>query len=298
MNGFVNINKEKDWTSNDVVGKVKSILRHNGIKEKVGHTGTLDPNATGVLPICIGTATKLSDAILNREKEYFCEIIFGIQTNTDDITGAVVRKMDVPPINLLKNAIENFVGIYDQVPPKYSAIKINGRKMYEYARKGENIEILPRKVNIMKISEIQNIDKNKFTFLVKCSKGTYIRALCRDIGEGIGTCATMGDLKRVETSGFNLENAISIKEFEKEIEDRNFTNILSVDRIFTYKKLSVKKEGNKYLYNGNKINKYFIVEKDINPEEKYFLYDESQVLVGIYTLNEEFFKPDYFLFKK
>ena len=200
MNGIIIINKEKGYTSHDVVAKVKRLLN----LKKVGHTGTLDPNATGVLPLLIDDGTKLSKYLIEHDKEYEVVLKLGIKTDTADSEGAILeedKNVDLNNIDKkeLNNIILSFIGKLDQTPPIYSAIKVNGKKLYEYARNNETVEIKKRIITIYNI-EVLNIDKNNntITFKVECSKGTYIRTLCEDIAKKIGTVGYMKELKRLK----------------------------------------------------------------------------------------------------
>ena len=191
MNGIILINKEKGCTSHDVVYKVKKLTN-----SKVGHTGTLDPNATGVLPLLIGEATKISKYLINHDKEYEVVLELGKKTSTADVEGEVIEEKEVPTKSLeeqyVKKILKTFIGKQEQTPPIYSAIKINGKKLYEYARKGQEVKLEPRQIEIYDI-ELLNINKTEeqISFRVRCSKGTYIRSLCEDIAERLGTVGLM-----------------------------------------------------------------------------------------------------------
>lgn len=210
-NGLLNIYKEKDFTSHDVVAKLRGILR----QKKIGHTGTLDPNAEGVMPVCLGKGTKLCDMLTGTKKQYKVSFVFEKETDTEDIWGTVTKtheplKQDVP----IKDTILSFVGEYDQVPPMYSAKKINGKKLYELAREGKIIERKPERIRIYDISDIE-ISYPEVTMTVTCSKGTYIRSLCRDIGHKLQNGACMTKLVRTRSSGFQLEYAHTLSEIEE-----------------------------------------------------------------------------------
>lgn len=240
MDGIILINKEKDWTSHDVVAKIKKLL-----KVKVGHTGTLDPNATGVLPLLLGNATKISKYLINHDKEYIAELQLGIKTDTADGEGKIIEEK---PVNLkelinsvdlclniesfnnkneesknienyLQKVLNQFVGKNLQKPPIYSAIKVNGKKLYEYARENKQIDVKPREIEIYKIELINfNSKENIITFKVSCSKGTYIRTLCENIAEKLNTCGYMKELQRTRVGKFKIENTITINELEKLID--------------------------------------------------------------------------------
>ncbi len=215
MNGIINIFKPRGITSHDVI---KELRRQLGIK-KIGHTGTLDPNATGVLPVCIGKGTRISEYLLNVSKEYVAELTLGIATDTQDIDGKVIAYSDKKvTVEEIYRAFDSFKGEIEQIPPMYSAIKVKGKKLYELAREGEIVERKPRKVNIYDL-QIRNICDNKIIFYVKCSKGTYIRTLCDDIGKLLGTYGYMSYLTRVGVGEFKICDSISmdyIKRMDKE----------------------------------------------------------------------------------
>lgn len=216
MDGIIVINKEKDYTSHDVVAKLKKKLNIS----KVGHTGTLDPNATGVLPILIGKGTKFSKYLINHDKTYKAQIELGKKTDTADVEGNVIEEKPVDTEYIKQNLVqvlESFVGKQEQVPPMYSAIKKNGKKLYEYARKGEKIEVEPRKIEIYKIELVKYNEKN-IEFIVSCSKGTYIRSLCEDIAEKLNTVGYMKNLERLQVGEFNIEKSVLI-------DDVNIENI-------------------------------------------------------------------------
>lgn len=214
MDGIIVINKEKDYTSHDVVAKLKKKLNIS----KVGHTGTLDPNATGVLPILIGKGTKFSKYLINHDKTYKAQIELGKKTDTADVEGNVIEEKPVDTEYIKQNLVqvlESFVGKQEQVPPMYSAIKKNGKKLYEYARKGEKIEVEPRKIEIYKIELLKYNEKN-IEFIVSCSKGTYIRSLCEDIAEKLNTVGYMKNLERLQVGEFNIEKSVLIDDVNTE----------------------------------------------------------------------------------
>ena len=225
LDGIIIVNKEQGYTSNDVVQIIKKTFN-----EKVGHTGTLDPMATGVLPILVGKGTLLSKYLINHDKIYVATLKIGIKTDTGDITGDVIKESKVDASILKKenvlNALEKIKGKQEQVPPMYSAIKVNGKKLYEYARKGLTIDIQPRLINIYNI-ELINIDvENKeIQFKVECSKGTYIRTLCEKIAENLGTIGTMSSLNREKVGKFEISQAIKIEEIK---ENFDLNNLISM----------------------------------------------------------------------
>ena len=216
MDGIIVVNKSKNYTSHDVVRKAKKILN-----EKVGHTGTLDPNATGVLPLLIGRGTQISKYLINHDKTYEAVLKLGEKTDTADVEGKIIEKKEVQSSNLelenVQKVLKSLIGKPEQIPPMFSAIKVNGKKLYEYARNGENIEIEPRTIEIYNL-ELIHIENQEITYKVHCSKGTYIRTLCEKIAEKLGTVGYMKELKRTQVGEFKIENAITIEELENNVE--------------------------------------------------------------------------------
>ena len=253
IDGIINVYKEKDYTSFDVVAKLRGILR----QKKIGHTGTLDPMAEGVLIVCLGKATKLVDLLVTSTKEYKASMQLGIDTDTEDITGKVLKESDSWK-NLdektITDTIMSFVGVYEQLPPMFSAIKKDGKKLYEYARQGVSIEREKRPVEIITISDIK-VDKPFVHFDVKCSKGTYIRSLCRDIGEKLGCGATMSALLRNELHGMYVKDSYTLEEIELLRDDNALDRcIIPMDALLgEYRRLEIKSEASKLLLNGNKL---------------------------------------------
>lgn len=232
MNGIVLINKEKNYTSHDVVSIVKKIT-----KSKVGHTGTLDPNATGVLPLLLGDATKISKYLINHDKEYEVVLELGKKNSTADVEGEVIEEKEIPQIiwkpEYIENILTEFIGEQEQIPPIYSAIKINGKKLYDYAREGKTVTIEPRKIKIYKI-ELMGFNKEakQIQFKVNCSKGTYIRSLCEDIAKKLGTVGYMKELNRTQVGEFYIKNSVTIAELEEKIKKNDLSNIISIEEIF------------------------------------------------------------------
>lgn len=221
MDGVIVVNKEKDMTSHDVVAKLRRIL---GTK-KIGHTGTLDPLATGVLVACVNKATKLVQYLTCDEKIYEVEMKFGIKTDTGDITGNVISTgKDELEFDEIKNALSGFIGPQKQIPPMYSAIKVNGKKLYEYAREGIEIEREARDIEIYSIDNV-TFEGDILKYKIHCSKGTYIRTVCEDIAEKLGTVATMTSLNRVQSGIFNINQAIKL-------EDVSEDKIISLEKLF------------------------------------------------------------------
>ena len=234
MDGILIVNKPQNCTSHDVVYKVKKITN-----QKVGHTGTLDPMATGVLPLLIGKGTLCSKYLIEHDKIYKAKIQLGVKTDTADQEGNIIEKSQVDDsifiIEKIKNTLKNMIGKNLQTPPIYSAIKVKGKKLYEYARKGENVEIPKREITIYDI-ELTNIDeKNKtIEFKVHCSKGTYIRSLCEDIATNLGTIGHMASLQRLKVGRFSIENSITIDDLEKNIKNDSFikNHFISIEKLF------------------------------------------------------------------
>ena len=280
--GIINIYKEKGYTSHDVVAILRKILR----TKKIGHTGTLDPDAEGVLPICIGKATKVADFITEKTKEYKATMKLGITTDTQDSSGKIIEEKEVLVNDeLILEVIKSFVGEYNQIPPMYSALKVNGKKLYEIAREGKEIERKARKINIINIYDISINNNREISFVVLCSKGTYIRTLCNDIGEKLGCGAHMTSLIRTASGNFKLENSYKldmIKELANNGEIENI--IISIDSMFlSYGEITIKKEYNKPLYNGNKLKKEYVKQSDtLIDGNKYRLYDEEKNFIGLY----------------
>ena len=275
MDGIIIINKPKGYTSHDVVNIVKKKLNIS----KVGHTGTLDPNATGVLPILIGKATKISKYLIEHNKTYIAELALGEKSSTGDIEGEIIEKQELPNLeeHQIKQVFESFIGKQMQTPPIYSAIKINGKKAYEYARSGQTIELKPREIEIMDISLV-NFEKGSITFKVKCSKGTYIRVLCEDIARKLGTVGLMKELCRTRVNEFDIEQSTDLKELKA-------TDLINIEEIFIKKpKIELNNKQAQLFLNGVKLN-------TANPDEIYRIYRNEQFL-GIGVIKNNLLKRD------
>ena len=232
MNGILLINKPKNYTSHDIVAIVKKIC-----KEKVGHTGTLDPNATGVLPLLIGKATEISKYLINHDKTYIATLKLGLKTDTADAEGKTIEEKEVPELyeEKVEKMLNKMIGKQMQVPPMYSAIKVNGKKLYEYARKGKKVEVKDREIEIYKIELLEiNQKESEIIFKVECSKGTYIRTLCENIAEKLNTVGYMKDLKRIKVGEFQIENTICIEKI-KDNENLLKENLISIENFFKTK---------------------------------------------------------------
>ena len=283
MNGIIVINKEKNWTSNDVVQKIKGIFH-----EKVGHTGTLDPLATGVIPILIGKGTQLSKYLINHDKEYIATIKLGYKTSTGDLEGKIVEQKEVLDGMLEKDhvngVLKQFEGKITQIPPIYSAIKVNGKKLYEYARKSQNVEIPSRNIEIYEIELISISKKDmEITYRVHCSKGTYIRTLCEDISEKLGTVGYMKELKRTRVGNFSMQSSLKITDMNNS--EKVQEKFITIEKFLENKeKLELSSENMKRFLNGVKI-KY---EKK---DEVYRVYYKD-AFVGTGTISNNFLKRD------
>lgn len=279
-NGIINVYKEKGFTSHDVVAKLRGILK----QKKIGHTGTLDPEAEGVLPVCLGKATKLCDLLTDKDKTYEACLRLGIQTDTQDMTGKVLQEAEVIiSEEKVKEAVLSFVGAYDQIPPMYSALKVNGKKLYEYAREGIEVERKPRMVTIYSI-EIKKIELPRVWFQVECSKGTYIRTLCNDIGEKLGCFGCMETLVRTRANVFEIKNSFKLAEIEQLRDENKIDTILyPLDAIFKNMSCAiVRKEFYKLLYNGNPLATEFL-EGDCGKDNRIRVYDKENHFIGIYS---------------
>lgn len=290
MDGVINIFKNTGMTSFDVVRIVKKASN----TKKVGHTGTLDPEASGVLPVCIGKGTKIIDYIMNSDKVYEVEFKLGIKTTTYDLEGDIVEEID--PSNLtnenILSAINSFIGEYNQVPPMYSALKKNGVRLYELARKGIEVEREGRPVKIINIENIK-INNPYITMTVTCSKGTYIRSLCYDIGNYLEVGAAMTKLKRTQTSKFTEEEAINIKDINSE--NINDYVISIEDALDAYDKLVVINKYSRLLINGVRVFDRRFTKEDFKLEKLYRVYDEDGVFIGLGSGNHQGFKIEKLL---
>lgn len=286
MNGIINVYKEKGFTSFDVVAKLRGILH----QKKIGHTGTLDPEAEGVLPVCLGNATKVCDMLTNKDKTYQTVMKLGLVTDTQDMTGTVLQKRNVHVTREeIQRAVMSFLGEYEQIPPMYSAKKINGKKLYEIAREGKVIERKPCKVCIhsIQINDI-NLEKREVTMIVSCSKGTYIRTLCHDIGTLLECGACMKSLLRTQVSQFRICDSMKLSEIEYLVsEDLLEEKVVAVDQVLSeYAGIIVLEKADRLLYNGNAISEEMIARKEKGDISQYRVYDSEHTFVGIYQWND------------
>lgn len=283
INGMLNVYKEKGFTSHDVVAKLRGILK----QKKIGHTGTLDPQAEGVLPVCLGKATKLCDMLIDRDKTYQATMRLGLTTDTQDITGQAQNERQVCcDEQQIREALASFIGPYQQIPPMYSAIKVNGRKLYELAREGVEIERKARSVEIYQIN-LQSIELPFVTFEVSCSKGTYIRTLCQDVGEKLGCGACMEALIRTKASCFELSDALKLTEIEKLFTDHQLSShLVEIDSMFSsLEKAMIKQTHQKLIENGNPFSAACCQSRP--GARRIRVYDAEGAFVGVYYWREE-----------
>ena len=312
MDGIINVYKEAGFTSHDVVAKLRGICR----QKKIGHTGTLDPQATGVLPVCLGSATRACEMLTDRTKEYVAELLLG-QTDTQDTTGTVLEEREVAVDEAqVREVIGSFVGGYDQIPPMYSALKVNGKKLCDLARAGKEVERKARRVQILDIS-VEKIELPRVWMTVSCSKGTYIRTLCYDIGRKLGCGGCMESLLRTRVDRFRLEDSLTLSQIEKLLRTRvdrfQVKDSLKLDEIEVlrdegkvgeyicsleealegYLPVYTTAEGDKALKNGNPCFKQQLdLEKSTSLEnrqsgDRYRMYNSQGIFMGVYEYQEE-----------
>ena len=296
INGVINVYKEPGYTSHDVVAKLRGILK----QKKIGHMGTLDPNAVGVLPVCLGKATKLCNLLSEKDKTYTATMLLGIETDTQDTTGQITNQTPEEEVMKLSeekvfDVIKSYIGEYDQIPPMFSAIKINGQKLYNLARKGEEIERPPRHCKIIDIT-ITKIDLPRVSFHVTCSKGTYVRTLCYDIGKDLGVGACMEKLTRTRVERFDIKDSISLSQIE-EIRDQGVLEqyITPVDEILNmYSKCMVSEEAEKLLYNGNIFtsrNTLLKMNHQDGQTVRVYTHDGKFIGLYMYIAEKQIYKP-------
>ncbi len=291
INGIINVYKERGFTSFDVVAKLRGILH----EKKIGHTGTLDPDATGVLPVCVGNATKVCELLTDKDKVYETVLHLGIVTDTQDASGKIIeehqKEAEMLSEEEVRAVIDSFVGIYSQIPPMYSALKVNGKKLCDLARAGIEVERKARNVSIFSI-EIQEMKLPFVSMRVHCSKGTYIRTLCADIGERLGVGGSMDALLRTRVSVFSLENAHTLAEIEAcqrrgELEEL----LLPVDSVFEgLPKVRIKEESFRLLQNGNRLVEENFEEKTTflsGDDRRLLVYDPNGRFYAVYQYNED-----------
>ena len=282
MDGIIIVNKPSGYTSHTIVSKIRKKFN---IK-KVGHTGTLDPLATGVLPILLGSGTKLSKYLINHDKEYIATIKLGVKTDTADIEGNIIEEAEIPILSeeQIKNVLKNFEGVQYQKPPMYSAIKVNGKKLYEYARNGQTIDVQARKIEIYNI-ELLKYEGEFIEIKVACSKGTYIRSLCEDIAKKLDTIGTMATLQRTKVGEFTLEEAIEMEELE-EIQQIQKKLITAEELFKIYSSINLKEQEMQHFLNGVKVTRN-------EADGLYKIYNQNGKFVGIGEIKEGRLKRDW-----
>ncbi len=284
--GMINVYKEKGYTSFDVVAKLRGILK----ERRIGHTGTLDPDAEGVLPVCLGKGTKLCGMLTDEDKEYETVLLLGRVTDTQDISGKILeeRQVELDEMGVIE-AVHSFEGEYSQIPPMYSALKVCGKKLYELAREGRTVERSPRKVQIFSI-EIEDICLPRVRMKVRCSKGTYIRTLCEDIGRKLGCGGCMEELVRTRVGSFCLEGARTLSQIEKlEKDGREKDFLMPVERAFdACPAFMVKKKFEKAARNGNKLELGWLEAMDGRKPDggQVCIFLENHTFVGVYQMEK------------
>ena len=307
-NGVVNVYKESGFTSHDVVAVIRGIYG----QKRVGHTGTLDPMAEGVLPVCLGTATKLSEMLTGSSKSYVAKMKLGIRTTTDDTTGEVIKSSDSAVNEFFSRSsseieaevlkvFQKYTGKLTQLPPAYSAIKVNGKKLYEYARAGEEVPVKPREIEVFSL-ELHGIDpdEKEIQFRVECSKGTYVRSLIRDMGESFGTEATMSYLLRDRVQAFEVKDAYKLDDLRAMKESGELIKSVSgIRECFPDAPVAcVKEAGYKYLENGNRLEEQDFESADINMlrSVEFFIVTYGGEVQALYKFDPD--KNDYKVLKK
>ena len=282
MDGIILIDKPKDYTSHDVVAVIKKIG-----KEKVGHTGTLDPNATGVLPLLIGKATGISKYLINHDKTYIATLKLGIKTDTADGEGKVLEEKEVPYFEIedIQKALNKLIGKQEQVPPMYSAIKVNGKKLYEYARQGKEIEVQARTIEIYDIKLIEfNKEEAEIVFEVSCSKGTYIRTVCEKVADNLNTFGYMKELRRIRVGEFDIQDTVSI-EYIKNNPELLEENTITIEKFFESKEqIELNDKELELFLNGVKLSKD-------NKNEIYRVYNNNK-FIGLGIVEDKKLKRD------
>lgn len=282
INGIVNIYKEKGYTSHDVVAVLRKVVG----QKKIGHTGTLDPDATGVLPVCLGRATKVCELLTDHDKTYEALLLLGRTTDTQDISGEVLEERDPGDLTEeeVRSCIESFIGEYDQIPPMYSALKVNGKKLYELAREGKTVERKSRKVQIHGI-RILEMNLPHVRMEVDCSKGTYIRTLCHDIGEKLQVGGCMEELERTKVGRFLKEDAVTLDEVRQKMEQGEGAELFTpLDQIFAELPAVTVTDAKAWMsYNGNDLPERVLLEKEAWTDgQEVRVYDSRKNFIGLY----------------
>lgn len=309
INGVINIYKERGFTSHDVVAKLRGILK----QKKIGHTGTLDPDAEGVLPVCLGKGTRLCDMLTDHSKVYEAVLLLGQSTDTQDVSGTVLQEASVEVSEEeVREAIRSFVGPYDQIPPMYSALKVNGQKLCDLARAGKEVERKARPVEIYEI-QIEEIYLPRVRMTVSCSKGTYIRTLCHDIGEKLKCHGCMESLLRTRVGQFQLKDSLTLAQVETYRDENRVSEIvMPVDQVFSdCPVLKLTKEAAKLGYNGNPFSSTQALAEDgqtvdksleisLNSGKWFRVYDPERVFIGVYAYDSkrDQFRPEKMFYEK
>ena len=309
INGVINIYKERGFTSHDVVAKLRGILK----QKKIGHTGTLDPDAEGVLPVCLGKGTRLCDMLTDHSKVYEAVLLLGQSTDTQDVSGTVLQEASVEVSEEeVREAIMSFVGPYDQIPPMYSALKVNGQKLCDLARAGKEVERKARPVEIYEI-QIEEIYLPRVRMTVSCSKGTYIRTLCHDIGEKLKCHGCMESLLRTRVGQFQLKDSLTLAQVETYRDENRVSEIvMPVDQVFSdCPALKLTKEAAKLGYNGNPFSSTHALTEDgqtvdkslkisLNSGKWFRVYDPEGVFIGVYAYDSkrDQFRPEKMFYEK
>ena len=309
INGVINIYKERGFTSHDVVAKLRGILK----QKKIGHTGTLDPDAEGVLPVCLGKGTRLCDMLTDHSKVYEAVLLLGQSTDTQDVSGTVLQEASVEVSEEeVREAIMSFVGPYDQIPPMYSALKVNGQKLCDLARAGKEVERKARPVEIYEI-QIEEIYLPRVRMTVSCSKGTYIRTLCHDIGEKLKCHGCMESLLRTRVGQFQLKDSLTLAQVETYRDENRVSEIvMAVDQVFSdCPALKLTKEAAKLGYNGNPFSSTQALTEDgqtvdksleisLNSGKWFRVYDPERVFIGVYAYDSkrDQFRPEKMFYEK
>ena len=286
IDGILNIYKEKGYTSHDVVAKLRGILR----QKKIGHTGTLDPEAQGVLPVCLGRATKVCDMLTGYRKSYRSVLRLGIVTDTQDMTGQILSEAEVScKEDEIISCIQGFTGRQQQIPPMYSALKVGGKKLYELARRGIEVERKARGIEIFSIN-IEEIRLPYVTMTVECSKGTYIRTLCHDIGQALGCGGCMESLLRIKVGTFAAEDSVKLAEVEKLYRENKLSEIvIPIDEVFqNLEPLMLNPEGERLVKNGNQINPSLCISECASQKGKqYRVYGTENQFMAVYEWSDK-----------
>lgn len=309
INGVINIYKERGFTSHDVVAKLRGILK----QKKIGHTGTLDPDAEGVLPVCLGKGTRLCDMLTDHSKVYEAVLLLGQSTDTQDVSGTVLQEASVEVSEEeVREAIMSFVGPYDQIPPMYSALKVNGQKLCDLARAGKEMERKARPVEIYEI-QIEEIYLPRVRMTVSCSKGTYIRTLCHDIGEKLKCHGCMESLLRTRVGQFQLKDSLTLAQVETYRDENRVSEIvMPVDQVFSdCPALKLTKEAAKLGYNGNPFSSTQALTEEgqtvdksleisLNSGKWFRVYDPERVFIGVYAYDSkrDQFRPEKMFYEK